>query len=121
MAGRPREKELLALAGDTRNISVRLLTTLANEVPPERVARAIADLMEASNIVRTGSDTSATVPDHRTRLAAVQLYLSYNLGMPVQRTITKEDKQESDAETMTRLMASPAAREAMRQALATEA
>jgi hypothetical protein len=109
------------MAAIPSNIGVRLLSTLATEVPPERVARAIADLMEASSIVRTGSDSSVTVPDHRTRLAAVQLYLSYNLGMPVQRTITKEDKQESDAETMTRLMASPAAREAMRQALATEA
>ena len=113
-------RELKALAANPSNIGVRLLTTLTKELPPEKVAQVIAELMEASTTIRTGSDSSAQVPDHRTRLAAVQLYLSYNLGMPVQRTITKEEKVESDIETMARLMASPAAREAMRKALATE-
>ncbi len=113
-------KELKALAANPSNLGVRLMHRLAFEIPPDEVAVIIKDLTKATTTVRTGAETSKEVPDNRTRLAAVQLYLSYMLGQPVQRTEVKTQVIESEEQTLARLLGSPAVREALRRELAQE-
>ena len=121
MAGAVKSNALKAMAAEGSNIGVRLLEHLTKEIPPEEVAAGIKELMQATTKVRTGSESSEEVPDYKVRLSAIQIYLSYMLGMPVQRTISNVPMKEDDGATMERLLSSPAAREALKRALATEA
>ena len=118
MAGRPKALALKEIAKDPINCGVALLHTLATEVPPDEVAALIKELMHAETTVRTGPESWGQTPDNRIRLAAIQLYVSYMLGMPIQRVMTETKKSETEDETMERIMASPAMRVAIKNALA---
>jgi hypothetical protein len=104
-------------AGD---IGTGLILQLAKEVPPEQIAVAIKEMLGATTNQRTGAHDYEEVPDWRAREAAVKLYLSYMLGMPVQRTEVKTQVIESEEQTLARLLGSPAVREALRRELAQE-
>lgn len=118
MAGK-KTQDLLAMAKNPANLGVRLMHALATQLPPEKVAKKIVELMDATTTVRTGMDSMKTVPDYRTQLAAVQLYMSYQLGMPVQRVVTEMKVEEAAENTMARLLSSPAMREALKRELKT--
>ena len=105
------------MAANPSAIGVRLLTTLAEAVPAEEVAEVVRDLMKATSTVRTGSESFKEVPDYRAREAGAKLYFGYMLGLPVQRSIEIQHREESDEDTWERLLSSPAARAAMMRAL----
>lgn len=107
------------MAKNPANLGVRLMHALATQLPPEKVAKKIVELMEATTTVRTGMDSVKTVPDSRTQLAAVQLYLSYQLGMPVQRVVTEMKTPEPDEKALERILSSPALRAALKRELGT--
>lgn len=117
MAGRVKTQTLAEMAKNPSSVGVRLLTTLAETVPAEDVTAVIKDLLGATSTVRTGSESFKEVPDYRAREAGVKLYFGYMLGLPVQRTIEIQRKEEFDEETWDRLLTSPSAKEAMRRAL----
>jgi hypothetical protein len=108
------------MAANPSAIGVRLLTTLVEKVPAEEVAEVIRDLLRATSTVRTGSESFKEVPDYRAREAGAKLYFGYMLGLPVQRTIEIQHREERNEDTLERMLASPAARAALTRALAEE-
>lgn len=113
---RKTQKELKSLrAGD---IGTGLMLQLAKEVPLDEVAKAIKEMMGATTNQRVGAHNYEEVPDWRAREAAVKLYLSYMLGMPVQRVQTETRVIENDEQTLARILESPAVRDALRRELA---
>ena len=118
MAGRAKTQSLAEMAANPSAIGVRLLSTLVEKVPAEEVAEVIRDLMRATATVRTGSESfKEEVPDYRAREAGAKLYFGYMLGLPVQRTIEIQHREERSEDTLERLLASPAARAALTRAL----
>lgn len=91
------------------------IAAMDDTVTPELVARAVLAGLNATYTTKHGE-----VPDHRTRLEAAKLALNYAVGLPVQRTIVEtHEVKESDSDVMTRILASPAARDALAAILAT--
>ena len=109
-------KQQLDRVAKASDLGPALLLQLVLEVPPEEIVEALKGMVNATMTTKDGRK----VPDYRAREAGVKLYLTYVVGMPVQRVISTPTILESDDRTMSRLMASPAAREAMKRALATE-
>ena len=94
---------------NTRDIGTGTLKRLAELVTPERIAEKIHEMLDATTLVRTGSESTEERPDWRTVEAAVKLWLAYQLGMPVQRQVIVQQAAETSEGTMDRLMSSPAA------------
>jgi hypothetical protein len=109
-------KQQLDRVAKATDLGPALLLKLVLEVSPEEIVEALKGMVNATMTTKDGR----TVPDYRAREAGVKLYLIYVVGMPVQRVMSTPQRLESEDQTMSRLMASPAAREAMKQALATE-
>lgn len=97
----------------TRDISPLLLGKLAELVPPELIAEKISEMLDAEMKNARGE----FYPDWRAREAGIKLYLSYQLGMPVQRQIVVNETRESTGQTLERLLASPASRRALQSVL----
>lgn len=93
----------------TRDIGSSTLKRLADLVTPEQIAAKIQGMLGATMVVRTGAESTEERPDWRTIEAAVKLWLSYQLGMPVQRQVVVQQAPETGEATMSRLMSSPAA------------
>ena len=98
---------------DSRDIGPALLGKLADLVPPEVIAAKIMEMLDAEIENARGQ----TYPDWRAREAGIKLYLSYQLGMPVQRQIVVNETRESTGQTLERLLASPASRRALQSVL----
>ena len=117
MAGKTKTRSLAEMAANPDNIGVRLLSSLAT-IPPEEIAAVVRGLLTATSTVRTGADSSITVPDHRAREAGVRLVLGYTLGLPVARSLEVVQRIEpDDGATLDRLLSSPAARAAIEREL----
>lgn len=87
------------------DIGPALLVKLAEMIPPEDIAERIKDMMNATYENARGDVKT----DWRAVEAGVKLYLSYQIGMPVQRQVVVQQSVESGDQTMDRLMSSPAA------------
>ena len=94
---------------------------IAAEVAPSEIAKTIKEMMGAclvsGSLVKKALEEGLDAPpDWRAREAGVKLWLSYVVGMPVQRQhIVQERRQSAPIED---LLGSPAAREALAKAFA---
>ena len=87
----PREPGLLGLAAMTR---------LAEEIPIELIVSGIKDLLTATQTngkiaAKLEEGGFAAPPDYRAREAGLKLWLSYVIGMPVQRQHILQEKRVS--------------------------
>ena len=87
---------------------------LANTITFEMIANAVKSALQAEYQTKHGPQ-----PDHRTRLEAAKVFMNYTIGLPVERQPDPEPVRtpESSSAAMDRLMASPAARAALRRML----
>lgn len=94
----------------------RLAAELAAGVAPEQVLHTLRQALAADTVARDGSRQ----PDHRARLDAAKLLLSYTVGLPIQRTESIAVNLDADSALglKERLRNSPALRESMRKMLA---
>ena len=91
-----------------------LAESLATELPDEQIAIAIRDALTATQTTRSGT----VEPDHKTRLQAATLALSYRVGLPVQRQeVITANLSDNDAAILERVKNSPTARAALRRVL----
>ena len=90
------------------------LSAIARVVTPEQIARALAEALSATIKTKTGE-----IPDYRTRLEAAKVFMNYTIGLPVERQPEPEPVRtpESSSASLNRIMASPAARAALRRML----
>lgn len=95
------------------DIGPALLSKLAELIPVEFVAEKILQLLNAECVNARGE----SYPDNRAIEAGVKLYMSYQVGMPVQRQVIVNQTSESAAQTLERLLESPASRRALQQVL----
>lgn len=95
------------------DVGPALLGKLAELVPPAVIAAKIHEMLDAELKNARGE----FYPDWRAREAGIKLYLSYQLGMPVQRQIVVNEQRENKEQTLERLLASPASRRALQMAL----
>jgi hypothetical protein len=95
------------------DIGPEMLTRLAAKVSPEDIAELIRTMITAEHETKSG----ALYPDWRAREAGAKLWMSYMIGMPVQRQIVVNETRESTGQTLERLLASPASRRALQSVL----
>lgn len=107
-------KEELSAITKGSDVGPGLILKLVKEVPVAEVITAIKNMLTANMRTKDGR----TVPDYRAREAGAKLYMSYVVGMPVQRVVSTAPPRESDTDTLARMLSSPAAREALRRVLA---
>jgi hypothetical protein len=113
--------QTLVVAAQKGAKASEIIASLGRLVTADDIASAIHGALKAEVTTwETGEDGKKIPtkgPDHKLRLEAGKVALSYLVGMPVQRQeiITKEVK--SDKEAMDALLASPAARDALRKKL----
>ena len=91
----------------------KLAAALERECPEDRLARVISEGLTATQQNRDGTVS----PDFRTRLSAAQLALFYKHGKPVERSEVIQVTASNDAETLRRVLQSPASRAALRKVL----
>ncbi len=89
---------------------------LDREIPATVIAKAIA----AGLVAETTTKAGVKIVDHRSRLEAAKLALSYRVGLPIQRTenVTVALDADSSLDIDERLARSPALREQLRKSLA---
>ena len=95
------------------DIGPALLMRISETVSPETVADTIKAMLTAEHETKGGD----MYPDWRAREAGAKLYLSYMIGMPVQRQVTLTQTPQTDEETLARLLSSPASKRALKVAL----
>lgn len=66
---------------DIRHLTSKMMLSMATMLDGDLLPRTIRDGMTATYINKAGDE----VPDHRVRLDAAKLALSYLVGMPIQR------------------------------------
>ena len=100
----------------TANPGQELQRVLAGEVPDSRIAKAISEGLQATTTTRAGT----TEPDHRTRLQAATLALSYRHGLPLRReeSLTLNLTAANPDDLRARLARSPALRRSLAKMLA---
>lgn len=93
-----------------------LQRVLGEEVPDSRIAKAISEALAADQIGRDGTRS----PDHKTRLQAASLALSYRHGLPLRReeSLTVNIASDGDDQLADRLARSPALRRSLAKLLA---
>jgi hypothetical protein len=101
---------------NSKTPSLVLAEALAEEIPENRIATVLSDALSADMINRDGTRS----PDHKVRLAAAQMALSYRYGLPTRReevhvSLPATDDTIGIAE---RMRHSPALRESFRKMLA---
>jgi hypothetical protein len=91
---------------------------IAEAVSPQEIANAIKAMMVTGSLMKAAKEAGFEAPpDWRAREAGIKLWCSYVIGMPVQRQhIVKEDIRRE--QPLEELLRSPAARAALREALA---
>jgi SLT domain-containing protein len=105
----------------SRDITPAFLAAIAAKVTPEDIANAISELLGATAWVKDSVSTYKEVPDMRAKADGIKFWLSYQLGLPVQRTEIVTATVDTEEITMAKLMASPAARKAMMEMFASYA
>ena len=101
-------------APSASQLSRRILDRLTTEIPESDIVRGIREMLNASYVTKSGKEH----PDFRAREAGIRLYLSYTVGLPLQRQIVANIAAEgSEDRVEDRLMASPAARIALKEML----
>lgn len=84
-----------------------------------KVLRKIDEGLEATrSIWSKEANDMVEVPDHKTRLAAVELYLAHTVGLPVQRSENLNINARAGAGQPIRKKATPAMIEALERRLA---
>lgn len=93
-----------------------IAAALEIELPAAQIARAIGEALSATTVTKAG----VAIPDHRTRMQAAELGLSYLVGRPTARTEAININLDADAAMgiEERLAKSPALREQLRRSLA---
>ncbi len=94
------------------DIGPQMLQQLAALLPPALIAEKIQGMLNA-----TYESGGKVKTDWRAVEAGVKLWMSYQIGMPVQRQVILQQKSESGEETLERLLASPASRKMLGQLL----
>ena len=95
------------------DIGPEMLTRLAAKVSPEDIAELIRTMITAEHETKGGD----MYPDWRAREAGAKLWMSYMIGMPIQRQVIVNQASESGVQTLERLLESPASRRALQQVL----
>lgn len=98
------------------NISQHLLERLVAEIPAKRILEGIKEMLSATFITKSGKSH----PDYRAREAGLKLYMSYAIGLPVQRQIianVTHPSSKPDEDPWSSVRDSPAARRALRAKL----
>ncbi|RYD31540.1 MAG: hypothetical protein EOP85_22650 [Verrucomicrobiaceae bacterium] len=92
-----------------------LAETLSQDFTPNRLVEAFQDALAATTVAHNG----CVYADNRTRLAALQLLMSYIEGKPVERqqVETMTHAADPDADLVARLKRSPALRRMVRRQL----
>jgi hypothetical protein len=96
-----------------------LQEVLGAEVPDSRIAKAISEGLTADQMNKDGTRS----PDHKTRLQAASLALSYRHGLPLRReeSLTVNITSDGDDQLAERLARSPALRRSLAKMLAAHA
>ena len=90
MASHQHEKNGMDLAKeDVREMSAKLLQTMAIMFSGEKITSVLDEALKATRSAKVtdadGKTKVIEVPDHKIRIDANRLILSYTVGMPVQR------------------------------------
>ena len=101
---------------NSKTPSIVLAEALAEEIPENRIATVLSDALSADMVNRDGTRS----PDHKVRLAAAQMALSYRYGLPTRREEVHVSLPVNDGNIglAERMKHSPALRETFRQMLA---
>jgi len=96
--------------------NAQLAAAIDRDAPDERIVAVLADALAADLVARDGTRQ----PDHRTRLDAAKVLLSYGVGTPIQRSEILTVSADADTEVglENRLRHSPALRALFRRLLA---
>lgn len=94
--------------------AARLAAELAAGVSPEQILHTLQQALAADGIARDGSRQ----PDHRVRLDAAKVLLSYALGLPIQRSEVHQTVTNRTEDDNMRLLESPAVRSMLKKMLA---
>lgn len=101
----------MASMKQTGQMSPKLLEMIAANVPCELIISKIHELLEARTPVRIGKggDEYGGEPDYRAIEAGLKLFLNYTVGTPIARQHIIQETIETDSQTFSRIMESPAA------------
>lgn len=94
------------------DINRKVAEVLALKVPADRIAEIINGLLNAKRQTKHGE-----VADTRAMEAGAKLWLSYVVGLPIQRQQIEMRQTNNDSEVLLRALQSPATRKALRHAL----
>jgi hypothetical protein len=72
--GRGAEKLAMDLLNKHERLNPEYVSALRDKITPEEVVRVISEAMDATKYIRTGRDEYIEVPDHSTRMAAVDQF-----------------------------------------------
>lgn len=97
------------IPSDSPQLSTRTIVALVNKVPVDRIITVIESMLDA--------ETPQGNPDWRARESGVKLWLSYVVGLPVQRQEIIQHKIVSKPDAG-KLLATPSALEALARSLA---
>lgn len=97
------------IPGDNPQLSARAITYLCNEIPAQEVVQVIRDLLTA--------ETPQGNPDWRARESGVKLWMSYVIGLPIQRQEIIQHRIVSKPDAG-KLLSTPSALEALARSLA---
>jgi len=90
------------IPADSPGLSLRTIAEMVNSIPLDRITRTIAEMLDAC--------TPQGNPDWRARTDGAKLWLSYVIGLPVQRQEIVTHKITT-APALRSLMSDPAVRE----------
>jgi len=92
---------------------------LQRAMPLEAAIQVLKEQMEATTSFYNLKERKLmTRPDHRTRLAAAELYLAYLIGKPIERRVIEQHNIDSHDDVVSKLAKSTAGREEIKKLLA---
>lgn len=99
----------------TPKMAGNIVERLVAEIPETEIVSKIREMLNASYVTKSGKEH----PDYRAREAGIKLYLSYTVGLPLQRQIMANVNQERPSEEAewSRILTSPAARRVLKARL----
>ena len=104
LASTPAKEKPGRTLAEREEFAMRAIMRLQDEIPFEEIAAKIRELINATRPTKNGD-----IPDTRSIECGIKLYMSYTIGLPVQRQeiITKQIDETED-ELADRLRKSPA-------------
>jgi hypothetical protein len=102
------------VAGAKKDLGAETMELINQKVTPEAIANALCEALQADVWSKEGGKG----PDHRIRLEAIKVYLNWQIGKPVERSITITQPSEDDDQIMERMLQSPAAVAALERKIA---